>query len=133
MWYSYAIIRVVPRVERGEYINVGAVLFARTHRYLAARLDLDPARLHALDPHADLALIERHLGNFVAICAGDPAGGPLAALPYSERFHWLTAPRSTIIQTSPVHTGQCADSQTALEDLIATYVRLPTTPHAAAG
>lgn len=125
MWYSYAIIRVMPRVERGECINVGAVLFARTHRFLAARLDLDAARLRALDPAADLALIERHLENFLAICAGDPAGGPLAALPFSERFHWLTAPRSTIIQTSPVHTGQCADPQVALEDLLAAYVRLP--------
>lgn len=133
MWYSYAIIRIVPRVERGECINVGAVLFARTHRYLAARLDLDATRLRALDPAADLALIERHLGNFLAICAGDPAGGPLAALPFSERFHWLTAPRSTIIQTSPVHTGQCADPEAALEELLAAYVRLPAAPPAAPG
>ena len=133
MWYSYAIIRLVPRVERGECINVGAVLFARTHRYLAAQLDLDATRLRALDPAADLALIARHLDNFLAVCAGDPAGGPLAALPHSERFHWLTAPRSTIIQTSPVHTGQCDDPQTALADLLAAYVRLPAASSAATG
>src|SRR6476659_6029683 len=82
-WYSYALVRVVPRVERGECINVGVVLFARTRRYLAARVALDHARLRALAPDADLPLIERHLDNFLAICAGDPAGGPLAALPHS--------------------------------------------------
>jgi hypothetical protein len=121
-------VRVVPRVERGECINVGAVLFARTRRYLAARIALDPARLRALAPDADLPLIERHLDNFLAICAGDPAGGPLAALPHSERFHWLTAPRSTIIQTSPVHIGRCDDPSAALADLVDRYVRLPATP-----
>jgi hypothetical protein len=125
VWYSYAIVRVVPRVERGECINVGVVLFARTRRYLAARIALDRERLHALAPDADLPLIERHLDNFLAICAGDPAGGPLAALPPSERFHWLTAPRSTIIQTSPVHIGRSAEPSTALEDLLERYVRLP--------
>ncbi len=127
-WYSYALVRVVPRVERGECINVGVVLFARTRRYLAARVALDHARLRALAPDADLPLIERHLDNFLAICAGDPAGGPLAALPHSERFHWLTAPRSTIIQTSPVHIGRSDDPAAALEDLLDSYVRLPAVP-----
>jgi hypothetical protein len=127
-WYSYALVRVVPRVERGECINVGVVLFARTRRYLAARVALDHARLRALAPDADLPLIERHLDNFLAICAGDPAGGPLAALPLSERFHWLTAPRSTIIQTSPVHIGRSDDPAVALEDLLDRYVRLPAVP-----
>jgi len=126
-WYSYALVRVVPHVERGECINVGVVLFARTRRFLAARVALDHARLRALAPDADLPLIERHLDNFLAICAGDPAGGPLAALPPSERFHWLTAPRSTIIQTSPVHVGRCDDPATALEDLLDRYVRVQTT------
>lgn len=126
-WYSYALVRVVPHVERGECINVGVVLFARTRRFLAARVALDRARLRALAPDADLPLIERHLDNFLAICAGDPAGGPLAALPPSERFHWLTAPRSTIIQTSPVHVGRCDDPATALEDLLDRYVRVQTT------
>lgn len=138
MWYSYALIRVVPRVERGECINVGVVLFARTRRFLAARVELDHARLRALAPDADLPLIDRHLANFLAIGAGDPAGGPLAALPPSERFHWLTAPRSTIIQTSPVHIGRCEDPEAALADLLDRYVRLHPAPaandaHAAAG
>jgi hypothetical protein len=124
VWYSYALVRVVPRVERGECINVGVVLFARTRRYLAARVALDRNRLLALAPDADLPLIERHLDNFLAICAGNPAGGPLAALPPSERFHWLTAPRSTIIQTSPVHIGRSEDPALALEELLDGYVRL---------
>ncbi len=115
----------MPRVERGESINVGVVIFARTRRYLAARVDLDRARLHALAPDADLATIERHLGTFVAITAGDPVGGPLAALPQSERFHWITAPRSTTIQTAPVHIGRCADPARALEDLLDAFVRPP--------
>jgi hypothetical protein len=118
-------VRLVPRVERGEAINVGAVLFARTRRYLAARVELDHARLRALAPDADLPTIERHLGTFVAIAAGDPAGGPLAALPQSERFHWITAPRSTTIQTAPVHIGRCADPARALEELLDAFVRPP--------
>ena len=128
VWYSYAIVRVVPRVDRGECINAGVILFARTKRYLAARVELDPARLRALAPAADLALIERHLAIFQAICAGTPDGGPVADLPPAERFHWLTAPRSTMIQTSPVHTGCCADPETALEDLLDAYVRLDLSP-----
>ena len=118
-------MRVVPRVERGECINVGVVLFARTRRYLAARVECDRARLRALAPDADLTTIERHLGTFVAIAAGELVGGPLAALPQSERFHWITAPRSTTIQTTPVHIGRCADPARALEDLLDTFVRPP--------
>ena len=104
---------------------MGVVLFARTRRFLAARVELDPARLHALAPDADLMTIERHLGTFVAIAAGDAVGGPLAALPQSERFHWITAPRSTMIQTAPVHIGRCADPTQALEDLLDAFVRPP--------
>ncbi len=118
-------MRVVPRVERGESINVGAVLFARTRRFLAAKIELDRARLRALAPDADLTTIERHLGTFVAIAAGDSAGGPLAALPQSERFHWIVAPRSTTIQTTPVHIGCCADPARALEELLDAFVRPP--------
>jgi hypothetical protein len=125
VWYSYAIVRVVPRVERGECINVGVILFARTRRFLEARIELDPERLRALAPAVDTELIARHLATFVAIGAGSPEGGPLAALPQSERFHWLTAPRSTMIQTSPVHIGRCADPNAALEDLLDDYVRPP--------
>ncbi len=118
-------MRVVPRVERGECINVGVVLFARTRRYLAARVEIDDVRLRALAPDADLTTIARHLGTFVAIAAGDAAGGPLAALPQSERFHWITAPRSTTIQTAPVHIGRCADPASALEELLDAFVRPP--------
>ncbi|HLH23217.1 MAG TPA: DUF3037 domain-containing protein [Chloroflexota bacterium] len=125
MWYSYAVVRVVPRVERGEYVNVGVVLFAREARFLAARMELDAARVRALAPEADLALIERHLVAFVAVAEGRAAGGPIAALPPAERFHWLTAPRSTIIQPSPVHGGLTDDPTAALEDLLTAFVRPP--------
>ena len=124
MWYSYAVVRVVPRVERGECINVGVVLFAPTRRFLHARVELDPARLRALAPDADLELIERHLRTFEAICAGRPEGGPVATLPPSDRFHWLTAPRSTVIQTSPVHVGRAHEPRIALEQLLDEFVRL---------
>jgi hypothetical protein len=124
-WYSYAVIRVVPRVERGECVNAGVVLFARELDYLDARIELDPARVRALAPDANLPLIERHLRTFLAIAAGDPSGGPIAELSPSERFHWLTAPRSTIIQTSPVHVGRTSDPVAALEDLLDDVVRPP--------
>ncbi|MGD9892465.1 MAG: DUF3037 domain-containing protein [Dehalococcoidia bacterium] len=122
-WYSYAIVRVVPRVERGEQINVGVILYAPELRFLAARIELDPDRVRAIAPGADLALIEQHLRSFQGIADGDDAAGPLAALPQSDRFHWLTAPRSTSIQTSPVHTGMCANPEAALEDLLNDFVR----------
>lgn len=125
VWYSYAIVRVVPRVERGECVNVGVVLFARQRRYLAAAMALDRARLLALAPDLDLALVERHLSTFEALAAGRPEGGPLSDLPPAERFHWLTAPRSTIIQTSPAHIGRTADPPTELERLLDAYVRPP--------
>ena len=124
-WYSYAIVRVVPRVERGECINVGVVLFAPTRRFLDARIELDPARLRALAPDVDVGLVQRHLRTFEAICAGRPEGGPVAGLPRSDRFHWLTAPRSTIIQTSAVHVGWAEEPAAALEELLAAFVRPP--------
>jgi hypothetical protein len=127
-WYSYAVIRVVPRVERGECLNVGVVLFARTLGFLEARIELDAARLRALAPDVDLTLVERHLGTFAAICAGRPVGGPLAKLPPSERFHWLTAPRSTVIQTSPVHVGSTGDPAAELGKLLDCFVRPPAGP-----
>jgi hypothetical protein len=122
-WYSYAIVRVVPRVERGEQINVGVILYAPEKRFLAARIEFDPDRVRMLSPGADLPLIEQHLRSFQGIADGSTEAGPLAALPQSDRFHWLTAPRSTIIQTSPVHTGMCADPEAALEDLLNGFVR----------
>lgn len=117
---------MVPRVERGEQINVGVVLFAPEARFLAATIELDAARVRAIAPDAELSGIEEHLRSFQAIADGAAKGGPLAALPQSDRFHWLTAPRSTIIQTSPVHTGMSADPAAALEDLLNDFVRLPT-------
>lgn len=126
MWYSYAVVRVVPRVERGEFLNVGVVLFSRELDFLGARLEVDEARLRSLAPGVDLATVERHLATFRAIAEGAPEGGPIAALPKPERFHWLVAPRSTMIQTSPTHMGRSQDAERALEDLLDEFVRLPS-------
>lgn len=122
MWISWAIIRVVPRPERGECLNVGIILFARERGFLETRLALDLGRLFAIAPQVDAPAIQRHLGAVAAISAGTADGGPLAALPAAERFHWLTAPRSTIIQVSPVHTGVTADPGARLDELMRTYV-----------
>jgi DUF3037 family protein len=115
--FAYAILRVVPRVERGEQFNVGVVLFCRRRRFLAARVELDERRLAALAPGLDASLVRRHLDALARIAAGDPAGGAVAALEPSDRFGWLVAPSSTIIQASPVHTGLCDDPQTMLDRL----------------
>ena len=123
MWYSYAIIRVVPRVERGEFLNVGVVLFAREQEFLGTRIELDPQRLRNLAGTVDIGAVERHLATFMAITDGLPAGGPIAVLPKPERFHWLVSPRSTMIQTSPVHVGRSSDPERALEDLLDEFVR----------
>ncbi|HVK87044.1 MAG TPA: DUF3037 domain-containing protein [Kofleriaceae bacterium] len=120
--FDYAIVRVVPRVERGEQINAGVILSCATRGFLAAKLALDHARLRALDPAIDVAEVEAALASIPWIAAGDPRGGPLAALPRSERFHWLVAPRSAIIQTSPVHTGLCDEPGDALDQLLARLV-----------
>ena len=127
--YTYAIVRVIPRVERGECINVGVVLFARGPRHLAAAVELDPVRLLAMAPDLDIATVHAHLAAFVAIAEGRrAAGGPLADLPPAERFHWLTAPRSTIIQTAPAHVGRTTDLAAELEHLLDAYVRPPHRP-----
>jgi hypothetical protein len=123
--YEYAVIRIVPRVDREEFVNAGVILFARTVPFLAARVVLDRARVSALAPTLDLADVERQLALFPLICDGDPAGGPIAALTRPERFHWLVAPRSTVIQLSPVHAGLCDDPQAALEHLVETLVEAP--------
>jgi hypothetical protein len=123
--YDYAVVRVVPRVEREEFVNVGIVLSCPGARFLQARIELDEARLLALDPLVDLELVRRHLGSFPTICAGARGSGPIGELPQRARFHWLTARRSSIIQTSPVHTGRCADPQAAIEHLVEQMVRLP--------
>ena len=122
-WYDYAVVRVVPVVERAEFVNAGVILRARTLNYLGVRIEVDEARLLALAPRADLDLIRSHLAVFRAIAEGDPAGGPIAALSQAERFHWLTTPRSTVIQTSPAHVGRSADPDAALEDLMDRLVR----------
>jgi hypothetical protein len=128
VWYSYAIVRVVPRVERGEFLNVGVVLFSRELDFLAARFEVDEARLRALASEVDIPTVERHLRTFEAICAGEAEGGPIAALPRPERFHWLVAPRSTMIQTSPVHVGQSGDPERALDVLLNEFVRTRVSP-----
>jgi hypothetical protein len=124
-WYSYAVLRVVPHVEREEFVNAGVILFSRSLRYLGARVDLDEARLRTLWPGLDLEVVKEHLRSYEAIVAGDQRGGPIAALSQSERFHWLTSPRSTILQTSAVHVGHSADPQRALEELMDELVRPP--------
>jgi hypothetical protein len=121
--YDYAVIRVVPRVERGEFVNVGVVLSCRSGGHLEARIEVDEARLRSLDPTIDLDTVRRHLAAFAAICAGGDEAGPIGRLPPRERFHWLTAPRSTMIQTSPTHGGRCAQPTSALERLLDTMVR----------
>lgn len=123
--FDYAVIRVVPRVEREEFMNAGVVVYCRERRYLAARIELDPGRLAALDPDVDHEMLGAHLASYQRICEGDPNAGPIAALPQSERFHWLTSPRSTVIQVSPVHSGLCDAPEVALERLFATLVSRP--------
>jgi hypothetical protein len=121
--FQYAILRVVPSVERGECLNVAVVLFARQHEgFLALRAHLDDARLAALAPGLDPASVRPHLEALGAVAAGDPAAGPLAALSPSERFGWLVAPSSTVLQPSPVHTGMTADPAATLEHLVAELV-----------
>jgi hypothetical protein len=123
--FDYAVIRIVPRVEREEFMNVGVILICREESYLGALVALDPVRLAAMAPTLDIDDIQQQLNQFPLIAAGDPAGGEIAALPMSERFHWLTAPRSTVIQVSPTHSGITEDPQGALERLLATMVRPP--------
>lgn len=113
--FEYAAIRVVPRVERGEFLNVGAVLLCRQRRFLDARVALDEARLRLLAPALDFDALAAQLGHIPVICRGGAAAGPIGELPLYERFRWLVAPRSTVIQTSPVHTGLCDDPAAALE------------------
>jgi hypothetical protein len=115
--FDYAILRVVPRVERQEFINAGVIVFCLEKRYLGARVHLDRDRLKALWPEADVDLVSKHLEAVQRICVGDPEGGPIAQLSLRERFHWLVSPRSTIIQPSPVHTGLCAATDNLLDRL----------------
>ena len=124
--FDYAIIRLVPHVEREEFINVGVILFCRTRRSLLSRLKLDPQRLAALAPTADLTAVQAHLELIPRICAGGPQAGPFSEMSQAERFHWLVSPRSTAIQVSPVHSGLCTDPEAALADLFDRLVECPT-------
>ena len=116
--YDYSVIRVVPDVAREEFLNAGVILFAKSHRALLSRVDLDEHRLRALSPEADVAAIRAHLASIERICAGGEPAGPHAHLSASERFHWLTAPRSTVIQLSPVHSGICDDPEVEIDRLL---------------
>ena len=115
--FQYAVIRVVPRVERGETLNAGVVLFSRRHGFLGARTGLDEVALAALAPGCDPSGVRAQLETLEHVAAGDAAGGPIAALDLSERFHWLTAPSSTIVQPSAVHTGLTSDPAGELDHL----------------
>jgi hypothetical protein len=123
--YDYAIVRVVPRVDREEFINAGVVLSCPEHDFLDARIELDERRLLTLDPSVDLESVRANLASIPAICAGGPAAGPIGQLSQRERFHWLVAPRSTMIQMSPVHSGRCREPAQILEHLVQTMVRAP--------
>jgi Protein of unknown function (DUF3037) len=120
--FQYAVWRVVPDLERGEALNAGVVVFARRHGFLAARAWLDEDKLRALAPDADADAVLRYLDALVRIAAGDARAGPIAALEPSERFGWLTAPSSTVVQPGPVHTGLCDDPQRLLDRLYARLV-----------
>ncbi|SFN21962.1 DUF3037 domain-containing protein [Dokdonella immobilis] len=124
-WYDYAIVRVVPRPEREEFLNVGVILSCAAAKFLEARIELDSGRLLAFDPSIDLDLVEGHLATMARICAGGAAAGPIGRLSQRERFHWLVAPRSAVIQTSAAHSGRCAEPAEAVEHLLETMVRLP--------
>jgi Protein of unknown function (DUF3037) len=121
--YDYAIIRVVPKVEREEFVNVGVIVSCPAREFLEARIELDESRLIAVDPTLDVETIRAHLASIPTVCAGGEQAGPIGRLSQRERFHWLVGPRSTIIQTSPVHTGCCKDPAAVLERLLDTMVR----------
>lgn len=123
--YDYAVIRVVPRVEREEFVNVGVVVSCPDRDFLEARIELDPARIAALDATLDIESIRAHLSTIPLICRGGEAAGPIGRLPARERFHWLIAPRSAVIQVSPAHTGRCENPGALLARLVDTMVRAP--------
>lgn len=121
--FEYAVIRVVPRVEREEFVNAGVILFCRTRQFLAARIELDEGRLGRFAPWAEVEEVREHLAAIPLVCAGGAEAGPIGLLTQAERFHWLVAPRSTVIQPSPVHSGTTTDPERELERLAAELVR----------
>jgi hypothetical protein len=124
--FDYSIIRVVPRVDRGELLNAGIVLYCLKRDFLAASVALDQARLLTLWPGTDLDLVRLHLAAITRVAAGDPGAGPIAHLSQRERWHWLIAPRSTMLQLSPVHSGLCQDPAATLAHLVERLVHLPS-------
>ena len=120
--FDFAVVRVVPRVDRGEFINAGVILHSRTGRFLDCRVELDRERLKALAPTIDCDVVESYLDAIRQVCKGGGEAGSIAALSQSERFHWLVAPRSTVVQVSPVHSGMCVDPQDCLDELFAQMV-----------
>lgn len=123
--YEWTVLRVVPRVERGECVNVGVVVYCQRLDVLVARVSDDLARAVALDPGLDVDSVRRHLHGIELLCAGDPRAGENAARPAGERFRWLVAPRSTVVQPSPVHTGLTDDPAAELADLYRRMVEPP--------
>jgi hypothetical protein len=119
------VIRVVPRVEREEFVNAGVIVFCPERRFLKAMVHLDEGRLQALWPEVDAGAVRQHIETLPKICAGEADGGPIAQRPLRERFHWVVAPRSTVIQISPVHTGICESPQAVLEELFHRLVTVP--------
>jgi hypothetical protein len=123
--YDYAVLRVVPRVDREEFVNVGVIVSCPAKSFLEARVELDEPRLLALAPDIDVDAVRTYLASIPVICAGGPAAGPIGKLSARERFDWLVAPRSTIIQTSRVHTGRCTSPGDLVEHLLNVMVRVP--------
>lgn len=123
--YDYAIVRVVPRVEREEFVNVGVIVSCPARNFLDARFAIDESRLRALYPDIDMDAVRAHTNSIRAICAGGENAGPIGRLSQRERFHWMVAPRSTIIQTSAVHTGKCENPEKLIEHLLKKMVLLP--------
>jgi hypothetical protein len=123
--FEYALVRAVPRQERGEFVNVGVVVYSAPLDFLGARTHVDERRLRALDPRLDVELLERSLAHWCASCDGAPEAGPVSRTSRGQRFRWLTAPRSTIVQTSPTHTGLTGDPEAELDRLLRALVLLP--------
>ena len=123
--YSYAVIRVVPRVERGEFINAGIIIWCPALKLLQAEISLDEERLAVLDPAVEMDEIRKHLSVIPSICRGEKECGAIAEMPPSQRFGWLTATRSTVIQTSPVHTGLCKDMSVMIKQSVSRLVTRP--------
>lgn len=120
--YEYSVIRLVPKVEREEFLNVGVIVFCKRQRYLAVKYELDVERLALISNELELEEVASYLNTWALVAQGVPEGGPIAQLDQANRFRWLTANRSTIIQSSPVHVGRCTDAEKVLERLFKEYV-----------